>query len=192
MPLAKKRVRLRFNSTRVSRLPPGPHITPGRRCAPIAAMHPARIKTQTCGVFGMRTAPTLGQEADVDVSDNTYSGFAAQHAESPRSMRGQKMPALQISSGSRCMQSASLSCQARHAGFRSCRIRHGGTDACRVPGVSRRACARETGPEARVPLDKIMDAYDRLHGSFDLGDEWDGSYRIATLSGSQLECGKEE
>lgn len=22
------------------------------------------------------------------------------------------------------------------------------------------------GPEARVPLDKIMDAYDRLHGSF--------------------------
>ena len=46
------------------------------------------------------------------------------------------------------------------------------------------------GSGVRVPLDKIMDAYDRLHGSFDLGDEWDGSYRIATLTGSQLERGK--
>ena len=51
-PLAKNRACLRFNSTRVSRLPPGPHITPGRWRARIVAMHPARIKAQTCGVLG--------------------------------------------------------------------------------------------------------------------------------------------
>lgn len=47
-------------------------------------------------------------------------------------------------------------------------------------------------PEARIPIDKIMDAYDRLHGSFDLGGERGGSYRIAILTGSQLEHGRGE
>ena len=76
------------------------------------------------------------------------------------------MPALQISSGSRCMQTRVFLAKLDAQG--SDLVEFGTEEQMRAAFkefLEGRAQERR-GPEARVPLDKIMDAYDRLHGSF--------------------------